>query len=200
MVNKVDFYFDPVCPFAWIAYGWIKEVEAQREIGLTVRIMSLAVLNDGREGHVPESEKGLDSAWRPVRVAAAVDERLGQPGLRSYYETFGRLFHVERVRGRDKVIRDVLARMNADELIAAADTTDYDETIMKSHNAGMEPVGLEVGTPTIHVDGVAFFGPVLSAIPRGQEALDMFDGTLLIARNPHFSELKRTRSGDLRYD
>jgi 2-hydroxychromene-2-carboxylate isomerase len=165
MVNKVDFYFDPVCPFAWIAYGWIKEVEAQREIDLTVRIMSLAVLNDGREGHVPESEKGLDSAWRPVRVAAAVDERLGQPGLRSYYETFGRLFHVERVRGRDKVIRDVLARMNAGELIAAADTTDYDETIMKSHNTGMEPVGLEVGTPTIHVDGVAFFGPVLSAIP-----------------------------------
>ncbi|WP_433505980.1 DsbA family protein [Pseudonocardia halophobica] len=199
-MHTVDFYFDPVCPFAWITYGWISEVERLQPIDLTVRIMSLAALNEGREGRVPEAEKGLDSGWRPVRAAAAVEERLGQAGLRRYYEAFGRLFHVERVRPRDRVIREALAQLDAADLIAAADDPAYDDCVRKSHDAGMEPVGLEVGTPTVHVDGVAFFGSVLSAIPRGQDAVDLFDGALLLARNPYFSELKRTRSGELRFD
>ena len=199
-MSKVDLYVDPVCPFAWIAYGWLREVEAQRTIELSVRIMSLAILNDGREGYEPEAKRGLDSAWRPVRVAAAVEEHLGQAGLREYYAAFGRLFHVERVRPRDEVIRRALEEVGMSHLIDAADTTQYDEAVRKSHEAGMQPVGLDVGTPTIHVDGVAFFGPILSAGPRGQDALDMFDGTILIARNPHFSELKRTRGSQLKYD
>jgi predicted DsbA family dithiol-disulfide isomerase len=199
-MSKVDLYVDPVCPFAWIAYRWLCEVEAQRNIELTVRIMSLAILNDGREGRVPEAERGLDSAWRPVRVAAAVDEHLEQAGLRGYYETFGRLFHVERLRPRDKVIRRALAAVDMTHLLEVADTGQYDEAVRKSHEAGLQPVGLDVGTPAIHVDGVAFFGPILTAIPRGQDAVDMFDGTLLIARNPHFSELKRTRGSILTYD
>jgi 2-hydroxychromene-2-carboxylate isomerase len=197
---QVDFYFDPVCPFAWIGWCWILEVEKQREMSLRLRIMSLAVLNEGREGHVPEEDRGLDSAWRPVRVAAAVAEARGESGMRAYYQAFGTRFHTKGVRGRDQVIREALADIGAEALIAAADSTQYDETIRQSHRAGMEPVGLNVGTPTLHVDGVAFFGPVLNAIPRGQAALDTFDGAVLLARNPHFFELKRTWPGDLNFD
>lgn len=200
MAIRIDFYFDPVCPFAWIGWCWILEVEKQRDVALDLRIMSLAVLNEGREGHVPEEQRGLDSAWRPVRVAAAVADARGERGLRDYYDAFGSRFHTQGLRGRDRVIREALTAIGLDDLIAAADKNDYDVGIRESHRRGMEPVGLDVGTPTIHVDGVAFFGPVLNAIPRGQEALDIFDGAVLLAKHPHFFELKRTRSGGLSFD
>ncbi|WP_232661907.1 mycothiol-dependent nitroreductase Rv2466c family protein [Pseudonocardia sp. TRM90224] len=199
-MTTVDCYIDPVCPFAWIAFCWLRQVEPERDLDLRVRIMSLAVLNEGREGHPREETRGLDSAWRPVRVAAAVQARFGQSGLRSYFETFGQLFHVDRVRPRDEVIRQTLHQLQADDLYTAADSTNYDESVRQSHNAGMEPVGLDVGTPTIHVDGVSLFGPVLTSIPKGRDALDLFDGTLLIARNQSFCELKRARVDELRFD
>lgn len=196
----VDFYFDPVCPFAWITSRWILEVEAQRDIDLHFRIMSLAVLNEGREDHTPEGEKGLDSAWRPVRVAQALAERDGEAVLREFYTQWGERYFAQGLRDRDGVLHAVLEALGADELYSAADETGRDETIRASHHRGMEPVGLDVGTPTIHVDGVAFFGPVLNAIPRGQAALDMFDGTVLLAGNANFFELKRTRSRDLSFE
>jgi 2-hydroxychromene-2-carboxylate isomerase len=200
MAVRVDFYFDPVCPFAWIGWRWMCEVERQRDVDVQLRLMSLAVLNEGREGHTPEAEKGLDSAWRPVRVAAALAAARGDASLRAYYTEFGTRYHSRGVRGRDRVIRESLTHLGASDLISAADSTEYDEIIRASHHAGMDPVGLDVGTPTIHVDGVAFFGPVLNAVPRGQDALDVFDGAVLLARNPHFFELKRTRHGGLSFD
>jgi hypothetical protein len=126
--------------------------------------------------------------------------RRGQPGLRDFYAGFGTRFHSQGVRGRDRVIRETLAELDAPELLAAADSTEYDDVVPASHGAGMEPVGLAVGTPTIHVDRVGFFGPVLTAVPRGPAALDLFDGAVLLAGNPHFCELKRTRSGGPRFD
>ena len=198
--TRIDFYFDPVCPFAWIGWRWILEVEKHRPIDLHLRLMSLAVLNEGRADRVPEQERGLDSAWRPVRVAAAVERLRGEPGMRDYYTGFGTLFHERGVRGRDRVIREALERIGEGRLYAAADSPELDDVIRASHEEGMGPVGLDVGTPTIHVDGVAFFGPVLSAIPRGQDALDVLDVALLLARNPHFLELKRSWSGELSFD
>jgi hypothetical protein len=196
----VDFFFDPVCPFAWIGWQWMREVGRQRELDLRLRLMSLAVLNEGREGRPPESDRGLDSAWRPVRAAAAVAAVRGQAGLREFYAEFGCRFHARGTRGRDRVIRETLTALAADDLYPATDSTEHDETIRASHRAGMEPVGLDVGTPTLHVDGVAFFGPVLTAVPRGQDALDVFDGAVLLARSPSFVELKRTRSGGLSFE
>jgi hypothetical protein len=178
----VEIFVDPVCPFAWIGYEWIREVERQRPVEVRLRIMSLAVLNDE-----VEAEKGLESAWRPVRVGIAAGE-----GLREFYEAFGGLYHVEKVRPRDAALRRA-----APELYGAADDRTLDAAVRASQEAGMAPVGLDVGTPTFHVAGTAFFGPVMTAIPRGQEALDMFDGALLLARNPHFAELKRTRGKGL---
>jgi len=197
--TKVDFYFDPLCPYAWIASRWILEVEQQRDLELRFRLMSVAVLNERRPKQVVKKLLRMKGSWRPVRVGAAVQARLGEPALREFYTGFGTRYHVQGRRDRDTVLAEVLAELHAEDLGPAADGTDYDEAVRRSHHEGMDPVGTNVGTPTMHVDGVAFFGPVLHSVPRGQQALDMFDGAVLLAGNPDFFELKRTLTGRPRF-
>ena len=198
--TRVDLYVDPVCPFAWLALRWLGEVEQQRPLQLRVRLMSLAVLNEGREGHQPERDRGPDSAWRPVRVGTALATRRGEPALREFVQAFGRRYHDRGERGRDEVLRAVLAELGAQDLYAAADSTEYDENVRRVHHEGMDPVGDEVGTPTLHVDGVAFFGPITTRIPRGEEAGKLFDGAYQMASYPYFFELKRSRTEAPQFD
>lgn len=197
MTNVADFWFDPLCPFAWITSRWITEVEQVREIEVRWHVMSLSYLNKDKD--VPaEYKEGLEKGWGPVRVLVAAEQRHGAGVLRGLYEGFGTRIHHDK-RGIDReMVAEVVAEAGLEaDLVDAMDDASLDEAVARSHHEGMDPVGNEVGTPTIHVNGAAFFGPVLNSIPRGEDAGELWDGVVTVAKFPNFFELKRSRTGGL---
>ncbi|MDQ0825501.1 2-hydroxychromene-2-carboxylate isomerase [Arthrobacter sp. B2I5] len=198
--NKADFWFDPLCPFAWVTSRWIGEVETVRDIETEWHVMSLAVLNEGRDLD-PAYRESMDNAWGMVRVIIAAREEHGPQVIKPLYDAMGTLIHNQGEKDRTQVITKALAECGLPASLADAATTDaYDRQLRASHEEGISLVGQDVGTPVVAFNGTAFFGPVLTRIPRGEEAGRIWDATTAIAAYPHFFELKRSRTESPEFD
>ena len=195
MTTAVDFWFDPLCPWAWMTSRWMLEVEKVRDAHTTFHVMSLAVLNEGRD--LPEDYRQMlaTEGWIGVRACIAVEQRYGSETLRSFYTALGTRFHLGQEPKTSETVRAALAEVGLDEGIADEAQTDaYDEALHASHHEGMDPVGMDVGTPVIRINGMSLFGPVISPAPKGEEAGDLFDGFVKVTAYSGFFELKRTRT------
>jgi hypothetical protein len=197
----VDFWFDPICPWAWITSRWILEVEKVRPVKVAWHVMSLAVLNEGKDDIPEQYQEAMRAAWGPVRVLIAAAQAHGPEALGPLYTALGTRFHGEKAAKDTETISAALAEAGRPaDLSAAMNSTDYDAAVRASHAEGIDRVGYDVGTPVISVNGMSVFGPVISPIPRGEAAARLWDGVLLISGTDGFFELKRSRTRDPIFD
>ena len=195
--TPVDFWFDPICPWAWIASRWLLEVAQLRPVRPRWHVMSLSVLNEGKPDLPEQYAELLAKGWGPVRVCIAAEQKAGPEILGPLYTALGTRFHHDKAPLERATIEAALAEVGLPvDLADAMDSTEFDEALRASHADGMDRVGYEVGTPVISVDGTSFFGPVLSPIPRGLDAARLWDGVMLVTKTDGFFELKRSRTRD----
>jgi 2-hydroxychromene-2-carboxylate isomerase len=199
--TRIDFWFDPSCPWAWMTSRWVDEVAPQRNLDVRWNIMSLAVLNEGRDDLSDEYRAFLPRAMRYARLVAAVRELAGEDKVKPLYDALGTRIHPGGEKDADAIISGALADVGLDPALAAhADSKEYEPQLRESHAEGIGRVGQDVGTPVISIGDVAFFGPVISPAPVGEEALRLWDGIAAAASYDGFFELKRTRTRGPQFD
>ena len=200
--QTVDFWFDPLCPWAWMTSRWMLEVEQVRPVHTVFHVMSLGVLNENNTDIDPDYAEALKAAWIGARAAIGVELAHGSEGLREFYTAIGTRYHpLDQTKGDIAVVKAALRDCGFDESIAdRAAAGDWDAELRASHHAGMDPVGQDVGTPVLHINGKALFGPVISPAPKGEDAGRLFDGVSLVTAADGFFELKRSRDRDPIFD
>jgi hypothetical protein len=190
----VEIWFDPICPWAWLTSRWLVEVEQVRDVEVTWSVMSLAVLNAGREMS-PENQAVMERSWGPVRVILAAVRDHGPTVIKPLYDAMGTRIHVGGEHDYLVAIAASLSDVGLPaDLLRFATCTDVDDDVRASHKRAIDLVGEEVGTPVIATGGAAFFGPVVTPAPKGEAAGRLWDGWVLMAGTPGFFELKRTRT------
>ena len=200
-LTPVDFWFDPLCPWAWITSRWMLEVGQVRPVRIRWHVMSLAVLNEGKTDMSERYQELMKQAWGPVRVAIAAEQKFGPEVLGPLYTALGTRFHLEKAPKDRPTIEAALAEAGLPtDLAEAMDSTEYDTAVRASHAEGIERVGYEVGTPIISMNGTSIFGPVVTPIPRGEAAGRLWDGVNLVTQTDGFFELKRSRTRDPIFD
>lgn len=193
MSTNVEFWFDPTCPWAWMTSRWMGEVAEARNLDVSWNLLALAVLNEGRELD-PGYREMIDKTWVTSRLVAAVAQSQGQEYVKPLYDALGTRIHVEGRTDTEAIISESLAEVGLPaELADAAQTEDFDPGMRESTQRALDLVGDDVGVPVIAIDGVAFFGPVVSPAPKGEDALKLWDGCVAVASVPGFFELKRSR-------
>jgi hypothetical protein len=201
--TPVDFWFDPVCPWTWLTSRWMLEVRKARPVVISWHVMSLAILNEARIDELPEQIRDLmGRAWAPVRVLMAAQSSSGSDVLEPLYTALGTRYHLQQAPKTQATIEDALREIGLPAGLAdAGNTSAYDDALRESHGDGIALVGAEVGSPIIAVPcpdpgsgKIAFFGPVVTPAPKGEQAARLWDGTLAVASTPGFYEIKRTRT------
>lgn len=197
---RAEMWFDPTCPWAWMTSRWLMEVEKVRPVDVTWSVMSLAVLNEGRD--LPDDYRDLmDRAWGPVRVITAARQQHGDEVVKKLYDAMGTRIHPGGNKDFSQVIEESLAEVGLPaELARYATTDEVDDALRASHQRAIDLVGDDVGTPVVSVQGVSFFGPVVTPAPKGEVAGRLWDGAVLVAGVPGFYELKRSRDEGPKFD
>ena len=200
-LTPVDFWFDPLCPWAWITSRWMLEVQQVRPVQVRWHVMSLAVLNEGKTDMPERYAELMKQAWGPVRVVVAAEQRFGPEVIGPLYTALGTRFHQEKLPRDRATVEAALAEAGLPaDLADAMESTEYDEALRASHAEGIERVGYEVGTPILSMNGTSIFGPVITPIPRGEAAAKLWDGVNLVTQTDGFFELKRSRTRDPIFD
>jgi 2-hydroxychromene-2-carboxylate isomerase len=192
--SNAEFWFDPLCPWAWMTSRWMTEVEKVRDVEVTWSVMSLSVLNEGRD--LPEGyQRLMEKGWGPVRVLVAAQQAHGDEVVKPLYDALGERIHHRGEKDFDAVIAEALEEVGLPaELAKAACDDEHDEALRESHQRAIDLVGDDVGTPVVAVNDTAFFGPVVSPAPKGEAAGRLWDGCVLVAGTEGFFELKRSRT------
>ena len=204
----LHFYFDPVCPFAWMTSKWVRMVAAQRDYRVDWRFISLRILNahiDYASHFPPEYEAGHTAGLRLLRMMTRVRAEHGRAAVGSLYEAIGtHIFDTRHdvdpltaaAQGAERLVAPLLADAGLPaDLVRALDDATLDEQVRAETDEALSLTGKDVGTPIIHFEppeGVAFFGPVISRLPGDEDAVELWDHVVGLARFPGFAELKRS--------
>ncbi|MGA4508418.1 DsbA family protein [Propionibacteriaceae bacterium G1746] len=200
MTVDVDFWFDPLCPWAWMTSRWMLEVEKVRDVHTTFHIFSLSMLNENHD--IPDDYRaGVDAGRPATRAAIGVLDAYGQDGLREFYTALGTRYHPGGEPKNEETLRAVFTDKGWDQTIVdRALEGEWDDRVRESYESGIKLVGGDVGTPIVKVHDTALFGPVISPAPKGEAAGELFDGFEKLAAYPGFFEAKRTRTVDPIFD